>query len=610
MRAWPYGILLVFLIIGSSVAQAQSLDLTQYPARQKIDDNPDFSAPDFDDHAWQTKPVISSAGWFDRGAGLGQQVIWYRIHFNGADLPPVAKPAIYVGTLMGGNAFYLNGHEIGSMAILDPPVGGHLSHHVKAFSKVFPFDPGILNPDGNNVLAIKSVQTGLENSGVLAPPLAITEYGPALAAAEPRNILFIVYGSGATLLFLFAMLTTCIAWLNNPKNIGMGWLVCAFLCYLPGTISVTSLVLYWDVPISPYLAPFLSTIIGMMVLIPLLNFSAHTLKAKIRWHIRLLQVGVTALVFTPDINSDVLFPVTQTDIAIWFVLCGLTFIQISIWSIRAAIQKLDTAYPVIIGSAAIWIWVIFVFTNAENWFYRNLGSGADEIAVTIFLYSLVWAETRSLLKDRKRLLKAQSQILRAQETERERIARDIHDGIGQWLSTIKLNLQMVQGTPNKAKNDSGLSESIEHIDTAIADIRRITHDLSSISIEKTGLTAAMHSHADFIARHTGIHIEILTDGIEILSLNMQGHIYRIFQEALKNAIQHGAATHITVNINLAHKKLSMTITDNGSGFDPKQKGQGLGIDSMEKRAALLGATLQVKSKSGCGTTIILESRLS
>ncbi|MEM6497336.1 MAG: ATP-binding protein, partial [Pseudomonadota bacterium] len=174
---------------------------------------------------------------------------------------------------------------------------------------------------------------------------------------------------------------------------------------------------------------------------------------------------------------------------------------------------------------------------------------------------------------------------------------------------IKLKLQTVAaGATQAPPKNSDLNELVGDVSTAIDDMRRISHDLSPALLENQGLAAAMQSQADRVAQGSGLVIDIVRDSPILLPAERATHVYRIFQEALNNAIAHGRSSRITATLMQTGTHLTMKVQDNGTGIsgpDAPDKTDGLGLKSMHNRARVLGGTLEL-SGNRTGTLLVLR----
>jgi two-component system sensor histidine kinase UhpB len=204
-------------------------------------------------------------------------------------------------------------------------------------------------------------------------------------------------------------------------------------------------------------------------------------------------------------------------------------------------------------------------------------------------------------------------ILRAQETERQRIAQDLHDEVNQALTAIKLRLSATtQSAPEGLRRE--LRETKHLVDTAMDELLHIARELRPTALDDHGLIVALRSQVADFADRTGMQAEFLRHGaIPLLSDEEQLVIYRVTQESLSNVAQHANATRVVVQLSFTGKTM-LKIYDDGGGFDAlkaqrggKLRGRpgGLGLSGMRERALLVGGSLNVFSRPGEGTTIEL-----
>ena len=198
-------------------------------------------------------------------------------------------------------------------------------------------------------------------------------------------------------------------------------------------------------------------------------------------------------------------------------------------------------------------------------------------------------------------------IVNSQESERERIARDLHDEVGASLSAAKLFVNQIQyeTSAEEMKNLAGQSSQI--LGETVKDIRQIAHNLSPITLENFGLAEAIKILIKRLEA-SGLSTNFIINFTpEVLNSYQQLILYRIVQEVLNNVVKHAAATHLTLYLNEDNQMLSLYIEDNGKGFDDQKaneiKSFGMGIGTIKARSGLLGARFQITSATGQGTRI-------
>ena len=211
-------------------------------------------------------------------------------------------------------------------------------------------------------------------------------------------------------------------------------------------------------------------------------------------------------------------------------------------------------------------------------------------------------------RDRVRLLR---QIVRAQEDERRRIARDIHDQVGQQMTALRLNLAALdQGY----SGDGELREKLEQTKTIAerldADVDFLAWELRPAALDDIGLAETMNTFVRQWSKHSGIEAQFHTSGLEKerLSPETETNLYRIMQEALNNTMKYAQAKRVDVLLERRDSQVVLIVEDDGVGFNLKkevgaEETKGMGLIGMRERAALVGGTLQIETKPKEGTTI-------
>lgn len=215
-----------------------------------------------------------------------------------------------------------------------------------------------------------------------------------------------------------------------------------------------------------------------------------------------------------------------------------------------------------------------------------------------------------LAKDREQLRALASQVIRAQEDERKRIARELHDDTAQVLFAQLLRLTAMKSSPNDDMRATA-GELEDMTVEAIEGVRRLALELRPPSLDDLGLRESLGDLAERFGRQLSIPVEYQPRvGRDRLPAEIELVLYRVAQEAMTNIAKHAGASHASINLTRRGEIVTLTVTDNGRGFDPalasKQddRGLGLGLFGMEERVVLVGGTLQIISRSGIGTAVI------
>jgi signal transduction histidine kinase len=199
------------------------------------------------------------------------------------------------------------------------------------------------------------------------------------------------------------------------------------------------------------------------------------------------------------------------------------------------------------------------------------------------------------------------QLVSAQELERKALSRELHDEIGQSLTALKLELAHSEKIART--EGSGVTAHLQTIreiaDHTLRATKNIALGLRPPMLDDLGLLSALNWLTADFSKRTGIAVEASADG-EISRLNeaYRTCIYRVVQESLTNCARHSQARCVTVQLDISEERLTLTVNDDGTGFEPGKKiGAGLGLLSMQERAAELGGTFEIGSAVGKGTRI-------
>ena len=203
-------------------------------------------------------------------------------------------------------------------------------------------------------------------------------------------------------------------------------------------------------------------------------------------------------------------------------------------------------------------------------------------------------------------------VVTAQEDERGRIARNLHDQLGQRLTALRLSLERVQDRLTKtAGADEEINRALSLTHLIDADVGFLSWELRPAVLDHLGLGIALPRYTSEWSAHYGIEVEFKGDSFRtgVLSHEAEVALYRIAQEALTNIAKHAHASRVDVMLEGRDHSIALVVEDDGVGFDPAESAvreRGVGLLGMRERAALIGADLQVESKPGDGTSIFVR----
>jgi len=254
----------------------------------------------------------------------------------------------------------------------------------------------------------------------------------------------------------------------------------------------------------------------------------------------------------------------------------------------------------------------------EKWkMYFIIGCG---ITFLLILFTAIFYKQKKRIADykinellSKSELNANYARLEEQESERNRIARDLHDTLGSMFSAIKFSMSSVESTVTniKEENKSHYKKVNDLIDLACDEIRNIAHNLRNSTLANFGLKVALESLVETLNEGT-ISIVLLTYGLDDfrMSNKIEINIYQIIQELASNALKHSKASKVTIQLNRFERRINISVEDNGVGFDRKKVKMGMGIINIETRVNELEGNFNLDSNKGNGSTIIIDIPLN
>ncbi len=259
-------------------------------------------------------------------------------------------------------------------------------------------------------------------------------------------------------------------------------------------------------------------------------------------------------------------------------------------------------------------------TGEERWHLRSKIPIKDKGGEIIGLMG-TGLDITELKQAEERLKNLSRRIFTAQEDERRRIARDLHDSVNQLLSSIRFRIQAVEKSIlqiNQTEDLNHIRKVKDLLERSIQEIRRISNNLMPFELEDLGLEVALCNICNEVMDRTDLEIEINLSGIyKRMPQDLELALYRIVQEALNNVVKHAEATKVSVRLLRLKDKVELRIKDNGKGFeyqnDKKLKPDrhsGMGLLSMKERTALIDGELTVESSPQNGTDVSVEIPLS
>ena len=310
------------------------------------------------------------------------------------------------------------------------------------------------------------------------------------------------------------------------------------------------------------------------------------------------------------------------------------------WVICAEIDLNEATVPVyrirnniFLVSAGTGILVLIIITLISRLLTRpivNLMKATDEIGSGIFSTRVMPESTdeigkltlafnrmaRQLQQHAEALKKEKSQRIRSvldgQEIERQRLSRELHDGLGQSLIAIKLRLESLDfdADPKAQQIIDNIRESFNRL---IDEVRRISNNLMPAALHEFGLENALRNHCEELSAQTNINLQFSNNGSPVaMSRKTKTYLYRIAQEALNNVVKHSKASQVKVSLHKEAGSVQLIVEDNGRGINHEEscKGKGNGLYNMRERVNLLHGTMEIKTAAGKGTSISIHLPLN
>ena len=262
---------------------------------------------------------------------------------------------------------------------------------------------------------------------------------------------------------------------------------------------------------------------------------------------------------------------------------------------------------------------------------RNLyiGIGAGILILMSIIFSLLYrnyhnkqkiaAQQKALQDEKIIIMEKQQQVLslqsmiNGQETERTRIAKDLHDGLGGVFSTVKMHFSTLQHNFPFLKDDALYRKTSDLVNNASNELREIAHNMMPEVLMKLGLVEALTDFCNNVSTSKLLNIKLQAYGMEKrLGTSTEIMLFRILQELVNNIIKHAHATEAIIQFNRDGNRLNITVEDNGRGFDTKEveEKRTMGIEAVKSRIVYLNGKIAIDSHENIGTTILIELLLN
>lgn len=327
--------------------------------------------------------------------------------------------------------------------------------------------------------------------------------------------------------------------------------------------------------------------------------------------------GVTQVAFAGDLVS---IPTGQTSIWHWIAQVGfavllayLVHAAVTLWRSGNALERRRAT--TIGGATTVFatagpLWAGLIFADVVQWphieflfFVPMVLAMAYELGDDVLRAARLAGDLRVSEAAARQL---SGRLINAQEDERRRIARDLHDDLSQRLALLSVEVDLINGgAPDRERE-----ERVAHVASAVRDIasevHRLAYRLHPAKLDQLGFVTATRSWCRDLARQSGIDVEFVAEQVpDQLPPDVALCLYRIVQESLQNVVRHSGSRAARVHVTYDSRRLRLVTSDEGRGFDDADAGAsgGLGLVSMRERVRLLEGTMAIRSRSGVGTEV-------
>ncbi len=577
-------LVLFALLLGRSAwaGSPSAADITMVRQVLMLEDDERFSERDYDDSRWSD--VAIPAEWSAEGFGT---IGWYRLHFSSVESEPPG--AVYLGRVTGAVEVFLNGSLLASHGRIGQR---YVSHFGPTAVIVLP--PELMRP-GDNVLAVRVLDTwigGLAYDRVrvgFAHPLEVKQAGDLWLDRLLHSVLLAFW----LLVGLSLVVLLALGWRS-----GVQWCAAAgvlaniqWTAYQSSLADIVGRSAGWE--LVDLAANFLAA--AAAVLLPL----AHTRLLK---RSDLLIVGLWIGIMAPPLAIAPLWALRSG----WWT---VSWLLPTSWSAVSAVRlwraRSRIAFDVVLGitiATAISVGLLEVGGAMFEWpplVKRFLG----HLLILLWLSSLAALAIRQYRRERSRLREMPEELWQARRSERARVAHELHDGIGQELQVVSLQLQTLR---HAAAEDQDLDQVTIRLKEALSQMRAVTYDLKNRRVE-TNLADRLVIQAATVRSvcTATLSVEACKRAADRLDAEANHQLFRIFQQALSNALEHASAEGVQVTLSGGDETVELSVRDDGCGFDARTVVAGVGLESMCHRAQLLGGHCEIES-SGAGTVVTVR----
>ncbi len=565
--------------------------------RFQLGDQPEWQRPDWDDASWA--PVTLPGSWQTQGIGTVCDIGWYRIRFDASSLPSDRALALSVGFVGNISAAYLNGTSLGSTGSFDP-IFSPPSRTLHLYS----IPSALLDRHGTNLLALR-IYNQAGGGGILQGPIGIGDQTTlelvATAALTPRA--WTSWLVAITFWTLWGLMSLTVYHTKRFDTFRWAWF------FTGGTAVTWLIVLLMFYDRYPYWGGGIAWAIAMLTLATIPLYITDYLHTP-SWPRQV--IGWTASGFA-------LLVATQGHRTTWYEgLCDLGALVTVIWLGIALVTCLRAIHQGTTGAKRLTLCVALLFigptidTFTSSTALYTVATApvlASELSFLVVLPILAYLALARFWVDQSRLKQLNQRVMAEGEQERRRLARDLHDGVGQSLQAAKLMLQLHDTAPDRFETRGDL---VRQMDECLEEIRALSRELHPSFLQGRRVEQALTAYIDQLkSQHNQqFHLRLRGTSAGEIPEQTTAHVYLMIKEIVGNALRHADCTEIRIETRATQSALHIQVTDNGKGFDPQQSSNGLGLVSLHERSELIQADLRLESHPHHGTRVFIRVPIS
>jgi len=588
---------LIFLLLlqtGQAFACDRFISLQAADWRAQRGDDPSWSAESLKDGNWAPLHSIApETASPDHQPGF----LWYRLQFQLQPEDLRYPCALLLGWIQEVDEVFVNGVRVGG----EGRVGQHWYDFVSAqrITRAYAIPAELLHANGANTLAIRSFSVfrdaGLAGGAIgLGSPAAILSQA---SATDRLSLNLEVMTSTLLTLGALMMIFMALTRRDEPQH----WLLFGMVIVVMVNYVIDSALLYPLRMEMPWLKRLIFVAMPTLPVLIINYMTQATGKPVSRWiwPLALLPVPV-AVVYLFNISTGL----TVRLYDVWHLAFVPISIVLPIYIARYARHSIRNI-GLLRAAAVILIGALFYELFGDGLLPWNFD--ATEVGILGMLGLFMVAFARRIAQDHNARKRLSAGVLSAQDEERRRIARELHDGLGQRLVAARL---MLEAEALRQPNDQ-INEVARELRDTTRELRAIVHGLRPVELGEVSLRSALTGYAQRVRELTAVQVRVSYTHHGYIPSEIEEHLFRIFQEAINNAIRHGGACEVRIDLSGIGTQLRVQISDDGAGFRPDESGtRGLGLTAMAERVRLCRGHFHLDSQPGEGTTLRIEIPLA